>query len=123
MKERDKLILLGKLFCLFDPTEKQTLRNTIIWKMMVRVERGKNPILETYYQGYEMPEPYTRHQDAIWGYLAKITKDSEKSPVMYAAEHYHKSFMNSTSMGFQAFGEMMTNIVYLRMSEEIMKSI
>ena len=126
MKENEKLKLLGQLFCLFDPSKERTLRNTIIWKMMLRVEQGKNPVLETYYNTAAMPEPYIRHQDAIWKYLVEFIskeKDSYKSPVLYAAEHYHKPFMSSTSMGFQSFAEMMINITYLRMSQEILKKI
>lgn len=123
MKRIEKIKLLGELFCLYDPSSEGTLRNTVIWKMMIKVEAGNSPTLDNYYQAYNMPEPYTRHQSAIWEYLAEITEGSDKSPVLYAAEHFHKPFMGSTSMGFQAFGEMMTNIAYLRMSEEIIAGI
>ena len=123
MKHSEKIKLLGELFCLYEPSEKNDLKHTVIWKMMEHVKQGKTPILESYYEAYNMPHPYTKHQDSIWDYLAELTKDSDKSPVTYAAEHYHKPFMSSTSMGFQAFGEMMTNIVYQRISEEIIRDI
>ena len=120
MNKKERVILLGQLFSIYDESNKDNLEQTIIWKMMQKVKKGKSPILEGYYQSYDMPRPYDKHQSAIWEYLESIV-DKKTTPVQYAANHYHQTF--STPMGYQMFAVMMINITYQRVSEDIIKSL
>ena len=123
MTHDERIILIGRLFYKYHfelNTKEGSLEAKVVHHILCKLTNGENPILEGLYMVYDMPGPYDANLNQIWEYLEKLAKDANTTPLLYAAKYA------STSLGaanYQVLSLMITNIVYQRMSEQILIEI
>ena len=97
MKQEERIILIGKLYQKYNSDincDPNTLRARVVHRMLQKLVKGGNPILEGTFSVTAMPEPYDNNRHEIWKYLQELARENETTPLKYAAEYAHNNNHN-----------------------------